>query len=233
MLYGDKLREIESRLTHKGLSTEVRNAIRNEKICIIDDQITDLKSMIDGLKREGFTNLIEMSKSPPINELLNAQYDLIILDLNNVAIDLSKDDGIGILNHIKTHDPFQPVLVVTGQNTPADKNTILNKANLIRQKPVKPSDFATDIEEILRIKKDRLWASIAILKELNSIQTETKNELSLWLKIKLAWRRRQLEKKLIDQDPDILTQIYSISQIVGSIDSITSSIIYITKFFHK
>jgi len=227
MLYGEKLKEIEYKLANKGLSSEVRKAIRNEKICIIDDKIADLKSMIDGLKREGFTNLIEMSKSPPVNELLDAHYDLIVLDLNDVATDLCKDDGIGILNHVKTKVPTQPVLVVTGLAISADKSTILNKANLIRQKPVKPSDFASDIEQILRVKKDRFWASIAILNELNTIKTEVENEFSLWMKIRLAWQRRKLEKQLINQDSDILTQIQAISKIISTSKTIGSSIIYI------
>lgn len=231
MLYGDKLKEIEYKLAEKGLSSEVRNAIRNEKICIIDDQIDDLKSMIDGLKREGFTNLVELSKSPAVNELLDAHYDLIVLDLNNVATDLAKNDGFGILNYIKTNSPFQPILVVTGQNISAEKITILNKANLVRQKPVKPSDFASDIEQILRIKKDKFWASIAILNELNAIEIELKNELGFWNKLRLALQRKKLEKKIVAHDPDILDQIQTICKIVSTTKKIETSIKYIAGFF--
>ena len=106
MLYDKELRKIENELYEKGLSEEVRHVIRNCKICIIDDGIKDLKSIYDDLKREGFNNIEKHKKCPPVNQLLLSNFDLIMLDLNDVALDLSADDGLGILNIIYVYYMF-------------------------------------------------------------------------------------------------------------------------------
>ena len=143
------LKELKSLLEDRGFTPEMNQAIREAKICVIDDKIDDLKSLMDGLRREGFNHLIEKQQVDSINEILREKYDLIILDLTGVATDLSKDDGIGVLAELKQHDPALPILIVTGSTTPPELTAILSKADLIRSKPVLPADLSSDVESLL------------------------------------------------------------------------------------
>jgi DNA-binding response OmpR family regulator len=199
MLYGKALHDLEIKYEEKGLSPEIRENIRKSKICIIDDKIEDLKSMLEGLKSEGFTNIVEHNKSPSINSILRERFDLIILDLEGVAKDISEGDGISVLKHIKTDDPSQPIIIVSGSTFPPDVYETLNKADLVRTKPVKSADLAYDVEKVLRIRKDRYWASIEIVKELNRIQNMIDNEINFITRFFLRRNRKKLEKALVNE----------------------------------
>lgn len=225
MITEKKLREIELDLQARGMSDEVRRNIRNLKICIIDDKNEDLMSLLDGLKREGFANIETLSKVNSINDLLQKKYDLIILDLNDVAQDISSDDGIGVLRSLKSKEPNLPILIVTGQMTDPEDNLILNKADLVRKKPIYASDLSDDIDTIMKIYKDRFWASLAILKELNEIDDDLKSELNFWAKIKLSWYKRRLESNLINKDNDVLRKIEKIVSIIRLAGTVGSKII--------
>ena len=74
MLTEKELKKIEIELYDSGIPEHVRRSIRNCKICIIDNQIEDLKSFHDGLKREGFSNLEKFKASPTVNQILSNKY---------------------------------------------------------------------------------------------------------------------------------------------------------------
>ncbi|AQT68844.1 osmolarity response regulator [Anaerohalosphaera lusitana] len=164
--------DLENALKRYGREADLRKAIRNARICIIDDQIDHLKSFVRGLNDEGFTNLVQKTHIESINELLENDYDLIVLDLQGVADGISADDGIGVIASLKESDPAMPILVVSGTNTSPDKSKIINQADLIRIKPVLPGDLASDIEDILKNRKSQYWGALAVLKELHKIKPE-------------------------------------------------------------
>lgn len=231
MLHSRELKKFESELYNKGLSDEVRKKIRTAKICIIDDKIKDLKSFTNDLKREGFNNITECKKSPPVNDLLNDNYDLIILDLNDVATEIAEEDGIGILRMLKEARPYQAILVITGQNVAPEKSNILSKAELVIKKPVKASDLANDITQILRVSRDKYWAAYTVIDELNKIDLSLRSELGLWQRFRLRMTRRSLEKSLQNYDDDIITKMESILRVLKYAVSTAGKIIYVIKQF--
>lgn len=224
MLTTKELNKIEIELSDVGLSEQIRRKIRNAKICIIDDKIDDLKSLHDSLKQEGFTNLQKFKKSPPINDILAGNYDVVILDLNDVATEISKDDGLGILKLLKVREPKLPILVVTGQLlSPAAQNT-LNLAELVRKKPVYAADLANDVDMLLRIFHDKYWASLILLKELNYIDIELKKEIDIFKRLNLHFSRKKLEKKLIAREEDIVIKLEKVLKLIKACSSATSGI---------
>lgn len=224
MLTNKELRRIESNLNDHGIPENIRNAIRNSKICIIDNQIDDLKSLHDGLRTEGFSNLVKHKKSPPINQILSDRYDIIILDLNDVAQDITVDDGLGILKLLKEREPGLPILVVTGQSLSPSVQSIISMADLIRKKPVYASDLANDVDNILKLQRDKFWASLQLLKELNSIDIELTKELSLISRVRLHFSRKALEKKLVNKEEDIVVKLENVLKLIKQASSITSNI---------
>lgn len=225
MLTDNQLKKIEIDLYDSGLSDNVRRQIRMCKICIIDNALDDLKSLYDNLKKEGFNNLEKFKASPSINNILLSHYDLIILDLNDVANDITEEDGIGVLKMLKERDPELPILIVTGQRIEPKNHPVLNRADLIRKKPILAADLASDVETILKYRRDEFWGAVSILKELNKIDIELKKEIGLYKRWQLHRVRTSIEKKLIQREPDILDKLKKLTSILANTGKATVKII--------
>ena len=221
------LKELEQELNQRGFGPDVRKAIRNAKICIIDDQIEHLKSFMDGLRNEGFTNLIEKAHVESVNELLETGYELIILDLKGVAEDISADDGIGIIETLKQSDPALPILVISGTTTLPDKAKTLSQADLIRTKPVLPADLASDVDDILKTRKDPYWSAFTVLKELQRIQPHIKQDLSMTDKIKLWWLQRSIINKIKKHDESVTSKVLKVASIAEKLGAVAIRIVTI------
>lgn len=207
MLTNKELKKFEIGLIDNGLSENQLREIRKSKICIIDNEIEDLKSLHDSLKLEGFSNLKKHKKSPSINEILNEHYDIILLDLNDVANEITELDGLGVLQLLKERSPSLPIIVITGQNTPPELRHIINMADLVRKKPILAADLANDVDTIMRYYHNKFWASVLVLKELNHIDIELQKRLSFFQRLKLHFLRKGLEKKLIKKEEDVITKL--------------------------
>lgn len=224
------IKELKGLLNDRGFTPEMNKAIREAKICVIDDKISDLKSLMDGLRREGFNHLVEKEKVSSINDILNNNFDLVILDLSGVAADLSKNDGIGVIHELKEHNPALPILVVTGSTTPPELTDVLSKADLIRTKPVLPADLSSDVEKLLKYRKDNFWAAYAILKELRSIQPELAEKLKWRERIKLFFFMRKLHRDIKCFNPNIVKSIVKTADIVERLGSVSLRIVEISKW---
>lgn len=223
------LKELERELDGRGYDAGLRRAIRNAKICIIDDQIEHLESFISGLRNEGFSNLIEKSHVASINELIEGNYELIVLDLQGVAEDISANDGIGVIEALKQSDPALPILVVSGTQTTPDKASIVNQADLVRIKPVLPGDLASDIEEILKFRKDQYWGALAVLKELHRVKPDIVHDLKFVQQVKLWWLQRAITKKIKKHEGNVISKVLKIASIVDKFGSATLRIVAIAK----
>lgn len=231
MLTNKELKKLEIQLIDNGLTESQLREIRKSKICIIDNEVEDLKSLHDSLKLEGFSNLKKFKKSPPINDILSEHYDIILLDLNDVANEITELDGLGVLQLLKERSPSLPILVITGQNTPPELREIINMADLVRKKPVLAADLANDVDTILRYYHNKFWASILLLKELNKIDIELQKELGFFQKLKLHYLRKRLEKKLIKKEEDIISKLEKLLKFLRIVKSGSSVITKIsTKF---
>ena len=216
----EDLRLLESELDRRGLSSSVRTAIRNAKIAVIDDHIEDLKGVLDGLRAEGFNNLVEMRGVSSVNALLELDFDLIILDLVGIASGISAHDGVGVLTAIKKADPVLPVLVVSGNAITPNVARQLNEADLIRSKPVRPVELAQDVSELLRVKKDEYWAGVAVLNELHRLQPDIREKLSWQHRLMLGWHVHRLSKQIASGSPGILHRLLRITDIVSRLGTV-------------
>ncbi len=222
------LTKIRNDLESKGLSTETRANIRSSKICIIDDKIEDLQSMTASLRREGFNNIKEFSKVPSVIELLDSNYDLIVLDLGGVAEDLSRDDGYGVLQNLKSSDPFLPVLVVTGSTAPPNKINILSQADLVRSKPILAAELAGDVELILRYKKNEFWAGLEVLTELSKISMQIQKNISFVDKVILHFHKKSIANKILNEEKDVVGKLIKVANITSKLGKIALKIKKIT-----
>ena len=108
---------------------------------------------------------------------------------------------------------------------------MISKADLLRKKPVLASDLANDVDTIMKVRKDKFWASLELLKELNKIDLELTKELSLIKRIRVHFGRKSLEKKLLKREEDIVDKLVSILKLVRTTSSATSSILKLSNYF--
>ncbi len=222
------IESLEQILFSRGFDDSTRRAIRNAKVCLIDDKVDDLKSLVESLKSEGFTNLVEISEVKSANDIISAGFDLIVLDLTGVAKERYSDDGIGLLEHLKSDAPYIPVIIVSGSRPRPDKTPILAKADLHLTKPVKPSDLAKDAEHLLKFKKDPYWGALATLQELTALEPKL-SQLGLLQKLRLWWLRRALENQIKTGSGDVVSALGKIAGILAPMGSLALKVVQIWK----
>jgi DNA-binding response OmpR family regulator len=225
------LEKLEDLLSSRGFPPDTRKAIKNAKICIVDDKLEDLQSFVDGLKTEGFTNLIEMAEVSSVDAILQQQFDLVILDLAGVAQGTLKDDGIGVLENLKRAEPWLPILVVTGSSFEIEHSKVLSAADLARSKPILPSDLAADVELLLRYKKDAFWAALDMLKELRKLSPEISDHIGWIPRFKLAYYRYRVTKDLENNSKTVTDRLLKIAAVVNPLGSAALRIQQIAKGF--
>lgn len=211
--------ELEAELRRRGLSPSVRASIRNAKIGVVDDHIEDLRGLLDGLRAEGFNNLVEMREVESVNSLLEADFDLVILDLVGVAPSISAHDGVGIITALKRADPALPILVVSGNTVTPSISHRLNDADLIRAKPVRPVELAQDVSDLLCVKKDEFWAGVAVLHELLALQPDIREKLGWRQRLLLGWHISRLSKE-IAANRSVVTRLVSVADIVSKLGAV-------------
>ena len=225
------IRELESILEERGFDSEVRRLIRNSRICIVDDMIDELRGMTEGLEKEGFSNIVEKKEVLSVHELLEGNFDIIILDLAGIAEKISKDDGIGVLDRIKEAEPALPILVVSGSLTKPELAKKLSKADLIRDKPVKSSDIARDVEDLLKPQFDKFWGALVILKELKRLHPEFGKNLNWRDRISLFFHKKSIVNKIKNKDYTIGKNIIKIALVTTKLGSMAFRIARISKGF--
>jgi DNA-binding response OmpR family regulator len=216
------LDQIEEILASRSLSSNTRRAIRNCKICIIDDKLAELKTFVAALRNEGFNNLVEKRAVLSIHELITADFDLIVLDLSGIAGEIFTDDGLGVLHKLKTSAPSVPVLVVTGSSFTAESSKTLNLADAIRNKPISPSDLATEVEDLLKYRKDHHWGGLAVLRELQHLTPTIEKRLTFWQKFLLNRQKKAIAKSIIQSSFDTLTLVIKILELAAYLDDQSS-----------
>ena len=91
----------------------LRNAADKPSILVADDQPDILEALRMLLKNEGF--LVQTASSPPavINLLDEADFDLVLMDLNYTRDTTSGQEGLDLLEKIHLMDSDLPVVVIT------------------------------------------------------------------------------------------------------------------------
>ncbi|MCI5168110.1 MAG: DNA-binding response regulator [Candidatus Electrothrix sp. GM3_4] len=159
-----------------------------------------------------------------MNEVLDAHYDIIVLDLGGVATDLSKDDGYGVLKNLKSSEPYLPIIVVTGSTATPDEVEVLGQADLVRAKPILAAELSNDVELILRHHKSEFWASLEILTELNKINSDIQKNLSWFDQIFLHFYKQSIAKKILNEEKDVISKLKKVVNITSKLGKVAYKI---------
>jgi DNA-binding response OmpR family regulator len=144
-----------------------------------------------------------------------------------VATEISAEDGVGVLSAVKDASPGLPVLVVSGSTTRPELTKELNRADLIRAKPVLPAELAADVETLLRLRKDAFWGALAVLKELRRLKPEIAEKLGAWNRLQLRLLEIRITRDLERANPSIGSKLVKIGNIAAQLGKIGMKVVSI------
>jgi hypothetical protein len=107
---------------------------KRTKIIVIDDENS---FPVQLFKTEGYS-IDKWVKVTDYGKLENGFYDIIILDIKGVALHISEDDGLGVLESIKRKNPAQIIIAYSQHSFDLSKAKFWELAD---EKIAKPSDF--------------------------------------------------------------------------------------------
>ncbi len=165
-----------------------------EKILIIEDDIWISNSLKLYLENSWYEINILNSWENAVNEILENNYDIVILDLN-----LPVKDGITICNEVrKTNNT--PIIMLTARSD--DKiNWLESWADDYMQKPFSPRELTARIKSILRRTKpiEKQNGNILVIKNI-TIDTDKFIIFKEWNKINLTKNEFDILKKIVSED---------------------------------
>lgn len=122
---------------------------KRAKIVVIDDDPDSFP--YDVLRNEGYT--IEFwEKVKSLSRLENGDFDIIILDIGGVATEYTKEDGLGVLEHLKKYNPSQIVVAFSGQTFDLGKTRFWKMSDDSLTKPVDAIKCKEVIDTLLQEK---------------------------------------------------------------------------------
>jgi CheY-like chemotaxis protein len=133
------------------------------KIVVIDDDEASFPYQL--LRSSGYTiEWWEKVDDRGLERLERNQFDIIILDLNDIASpDISSTDGIGILERLKEVNPTQIIVAFSGQAYDIEKTQFFVTADDTLSKPVDFVKAKNLIDRIIdqKITISYFWTSIS------------------------------------------------------------------------
>jgi len=137
--------------------SEIRKRAR---ILVIDDDEQAFPSAL--LLREGY-NVVYWPRVESLRELESGEYDLIVLDINGVAsAEISTNDGLGVLDHIKKCNPAQLVIAYSGKQYDLSQSSFWRIADDFLGKPSSLITCKEKIDALLKTKftPEHYWDEI-------------------------------------------------------------------------
>ena len=122
--------------------------VRRARILVIDDEEESFPCRL--LQNEGY-NVTYWSAVQQLKPLVEGEYDVIILDINGVADkSVSASDGLGIIEHIKRHNPAQLIVAYSGRKFDLSKQAFWKMSDECLGKPSPLTTCKEKIDSLLK-----------------------------------------------------------------------------------
>jgi DNA-binding response OmpR family regulator len=151
-----KLSELKERLT-----LPFDQAKKRASILVIDDDETAFP--VELLRSEGY-NIQQWTILKNLRDLEAGQFDIIILDIYGICPKgFSKNDGLGVLEHLKNVNPAQIVIAYSGKKFDLQQEKFWRIADDYLGKPTDMLVAKAKIDTLLREKftAERYWHALA------------------------------------------------------------------------
>ncbi len=176
------------------------NEIRKRaRILVIDD---DEEAFPYGLlQKEGY-NVQYWSKIETLRDLENGEFDIIVLDIFGVApAEMSTNDGLGVLEHLKKHNPAQLVIAYSGQKYDLSQANFWSLADDYLGKPSSLITCKEKIDALLREKftPQHYWSTAVKLMQESGVNGKQLSGFEKKLVKSMLKKQSQPSKEMIAQ----------------------------------
>lgn len=206
-------------LTELKTSIDFEELKKRVRIVVIDDEDS---FPIELFQSEGYA-IDKWNKVNDYGKLESGFYEIIVLDIKGVAIHISEDDGLGVLESLKQKNPAQ-IIIAYSQHT-----FDLSKARfweLADEKIAKPSDFLK-IKNIIDNLINTKFVPDRYIERLHSLLKKNDINNSAIQKIDIAISKYIKDKNKPDWNK-ILPTVNNKAEIIRQIISISNTLL---KFF--
>ncbi len=137
----------------------LRELKKRTKIVVIDDDENAFP--VKALQDEGYT-IEYWPEVTRLDRLEHGDFDIIVLDIAGVATKFSPEDGLGVLQHLKTHNPSQIIVAFSGQSFDLSKQPFFRLADDTMPKPVNPLKCKQVLDHLIesRMTVKHLWETV-------------------------------------------------------------------------
>lgn len=141
---------------------------RRTRVLVIDDDANSFP--FDLMRREGYS-VEHWPRVESMNPLEEGQYDIVILDIQDVAGHISESDGLGVLELIKARNPAQIVVAFSGHSFDLGKNKFWRMADDALCKPVDVAACKRIIDGLIEAKRtpQHYWSAVASVLEQHGV----------------------------------------------------------------
>lgn len=170
-----------------------------QRILMVDDDEGILSALAMLLKSEGFQSQAATSPTQCIDLVRQAEFDLILMDLNYSDDTTSGEEGLALIRKIRAFDDFTPIVVMTGWGTiEVAVSAMQQGANDFVQKPWE---------------NDRLLAIIQNQTKLAQVQKQSQklNEQNVLLRQEVS-----RSSKVVSESPAMQQVLATIKQVARS-----------------
>ncbi len=172
---------------------------KRARILVIDD---DEDAFPYGLlQKEGY-NVQYWPKIEALRDLENGEFDIIVLDIYGVASsEMSTNDGLGILEHLKKHNPAQLVIAYSGQKYDLSQAKFWSLADDYLGKPSSLISCKEKIDALLKEKftPQHYWSTAVKLMQEAGVNKKQLNGFEKNLVKSMLKKQSQPSKEMIAQ----------------------------------
>jgi CheY-like chemotaxis protein len=124
----------------------LQQIVDRARILVIDDEDFPYGALF---RRDGYnvTKWHDVTKLPEIEQ---GKYDIILLDLQGIGKKISKDQGLGVLRHIKQVRPTQVVVAYSNADWPVEYQPFFDLADDVLPKSADYVQFKQSVDELLQ-----------------------------------------------------------------------------------
>lgn len=186
---------------------------KRTRIVVIDDDPDSFP--VDLLRSEGYA-IDQWEKVESLSDLSDGRFDIIFLDIHDVAKHLSEEDGLGIIEHIKNLQPSQIVVAFSGDSYDLSKNRFFAMADDSLAKPIDVAKCKELIDRLIEAKHrpEYYWEQIA--RSLRNLGLPEKKVRKLEIQFAKALTKKDKDRALdvlrgAVTDPESLKMLISIA----------------------
>lgn len=191
------------------LNLPADEARKRARVLVIDDEADAFPVQL--LQKEGY-NIHYWPKVESVRSLEGGEFDIIFLDISGVSSpDVSKEDGLGVLEHLKKYNPGQIVVAYSGQSFDLSKQRFFQLADDFLGKPSDMLECKQKIDQLLQAKFTAMhyWNTLVAVLRNNEVPEKRIKEFES-LFVKNAERKQLVSMEIVTNTLKISKEVAQI-----------------------